>query len=278
VRAFLCILVFCSLTSTVIGQTNSQPHPQPVTQPKPLTNAVVADYNERVTHCKQNPTDNVNCTAIRTAEGDLGIPRICPIASEDDQTRLTVFSMNLWTLDGLGTEEFEKMGWCKLSADEALKLYQWHLSRMPSRVYYDTNNRADKRIYIQVLFEEGVPDTAKSAFRSAMRQISDVEIIDEVDADFSIDVAVLAATSVGSNAQLGYASLITCTTTEKTPGNSPVMNYEKLVDCQHFSPSLNLMGSGAIDSTMREQVARIDTSEFEPFRKTWPYRRESGTK
>jgi hypothetical protein len=71
-------------------------------KPRPQTPVIVDDYNARALYCKQNAADSVNCTDIKTKDGDLGIARICPAASEKDQSRLTTFSMNLLTLDGLG--------------------------------------------------------------------------------------------------------------------------------------------------------------------------------
>jgi hypothetical protein len=239
-------------------------------QSKTPTRVIIADYNERSTHCRQDPSDDLNCDALKTTTGLLGLPRTCPNASAKDQIGLTIFSMNLRTLDGVDAVAFEKMRWCKLSSDEAGMLHQWHLSRMPTRVFYDTKSRSDSPVYVTATFEQGTPDTAKSAFRAALRQIGDVEAVDTFDADFVLDVGVMDVKSQAESS-LGYAALVSCTTLERTPGNSPFSSSSKLVECEHFPNLIRLMPQEGLDSNMREIVASVDADEFEAFRKSWPY-------
>lgn len=85
---------------------------------------------------------------------------------------------------------------------------------MPARIYYDTDKRANKRIYVTVLFEGDTPDIAQSTIRSALRGIADVEVTDNPDSDFTLDIGLLPVQVGDDHKLVGYAVTFECFTTQ----------------------------------------------------------------
>lgn len=228
---------------------------------------VILDYSERKIHCDKDPqNDPINCTALKTSDGGyVGLTKVCPQAPKSEQDRLETIASNEWNLEEMSPGDFEKMGWCKLSQDEASKLLMWHWSRMPSRIYYDTDRRANKRIYVTVLFEDGTPDIAKSTIRSALRSISDVELTDNINSDFTLDIGLLPAEVGDDHKLVGYAVTFECFTTQVSH------------DIQERRESIYKAGWSYVwpkndfDTQAHQSVASLDTKVFEDFRKSYPY-------
>jgi hypothetical protein len=228
---------------------------------------IILDYSERKIHCDKDPqNDPVNCTALKTSDGGyVGLTKICPQAPKSEQDRLETIASNEQSLEEMSPGDFEKMGWCKLSADEAANLLTWHYSRMPSRIYYDTNKRADRRIYVTVLFDGDAPDIAKSTIRSALRRIADVEVTDNPDSDFTFNIGLLPVRVGDDHKLLGYAVRFDCFTTQVSH------DIRGLRENIYKTGWSYVWSKDDLETNAHQSVASLDTTVFEDFRKSYPY-------
>jgi ATP-dependent DNA ligase len=71
--------------------------------------------------------------------------------------------------------QFEKLGFCQLSDGEYASLIAWTLKRGPSRDTIDPH--PPKRIYVEVMFEEGTSNEIKTAYLRALKPYKDLDVV-----------------------------------------------------------------------------------------------------
>ena len=167
-------------------------------------------------------------------------------------------------LFGMTTEEFEKSGLCKLSDSEDASLIAWTLKRGPSREGVDPHPA--KRIYVEMMFEEGTPKEVKTAYLRAWKPYKDVEVIDKPQADVQIAVqAYQMKTAAGR-----VAAVLVAAKTFRSWKVADFDGYKTLIE--ELAPeAIGHAPPEDLATLIADQVAMIDSKVFESLRKQYPY-------
>ncbi len=165
---------------------------------------------------------------------------------------------------GMTAEEFEKSGLCRLSDSEYASLIAWTLKRGPSREGVDPHPA--KRIYVEMMFEEGTPNEVKTAYLRALKPYKDVEVVDKPQADLQIAVqAYQMKTAAGRVAAVLVAA--------KTFRVWKVADFDgfKILTEELAPEAIGHAPPEELTSLIADQVAMIDSKVFESMRKQYPY-------
>ncbi len=200
----------------------------------------------------------------------LGILLLCLPAL--GQTRKTIcdagvkekYEASMTQLFGMTTGQFEKFGLCQLSDGEYANLIAWTLQRNPSRDTIDPH--PPKRIYVEVMFEEGMSNEIKAAYLRALKPYKDVEVVAKPQADLQIAVqAYQMKTAAGRVAAVLVAS--------KAFRTWKVANFDgyKILTEELAPEAIGNAPPDELATLIADQVAMIDTKVFEPMRLQYPY-------
>ena len=167
-------------------------------------------------------------------------------------------------LFGMTTEQFEKSGLCKLSADEYATLITWTLKRGPSRETIDPH--PPKHIYVELMFEEGTSNDVKTRYLRALKPYKDVEVVDKSQADLQIAVqAYQMKTAAGR-----VAAVLVAAKTFRAWKVADFDGYRILTE--ELAPeAIGHAPPEELAALIADQVAMIDSRVFEVLRKQYPY-------
>jgi hypothetical protein len=183
---------------------------------------------------------------------------ICDAADrEKSETSMT-------RLFGMTTEEFEKAGLCKLSNSEYASLIAWTLQRGPIREGFDPHPA--KRIFVELMFEDGVPNEVKIAYLRALKPYKDIEVVDKPQADVQIAVqAYQMKTAAGR-----VAAVLVAAKAFRTWRVADFDGYKTLTE--ELAPeAIGHAPPEELATLIADQVAMIDSKVFESLRKQYPY-------
>jgi hypothetical protein len=167
-------------------------------------------------------------------------------------------------LFGMTAEQFEKSGLCKLSDGEYASLIAWALERGPSREGVDPHPA--KRIFLEMMFEDGTPNEVKAAYLWAWKPYKDVELVDKPQADVQVAVqAYQMKTAAGR-----VAAVLVAAKAFRTWKVADFDGYKTLTE--ELAPeSIGHAPPEDLATLIADQVAMIDSKVCEPLRKQYPY-------
>jgi hypothetical protein len=167
-------------------------------------------------------------------------------------------------LFGMTMEEFEKSGLCKLSDSEYASLIAWTLQRGPTREGVDPHPA--KRIFVEMMFEEGIPNEVKTAYLRALKPYKDIEVVDKPQADVQIAVqAYQMKTAAGR-----VAAVLVAAKAFRTWRVADFDGYKTLTE--ELAPeAIGHAPPEELATLIADQVAMIDSKVFESLRKQYPY-------
>ena len=201
----------------------------------------------------------------------LGILMLCLPALEG-QSRKTIcdadvrekYEASMTQLFGMTAGQFEKLGLCQLSDGEYASLIAWTLKRGPSRDTIDPH--PPKRIYVEVMFEEGTSNEIKTAYLRALKPYKDVEVVATPQADLQIAVqAYQMKTAAGRVAAVLVASKAFRTWNVANFDGYKTLTEELAPEAIGHAPPEELA------ALIADQVAMIDSKVFESMRTQYPY-------
>jgi hypothetical protein len=201
----------------------------------------------------------------------LGILMLCLPALEG-QSRKTVcdadvrekYEASMTQLFGMTAGQFEKLGLCQLSDGEYANLIAWTLKRGPSRDTIDPH--PPKRIFVEVMFEEGTSNEIKTAYLRALKPYKDVEVVATPQADLQIAVqAYQMKTAAGRVAAVLVASKAFRTWNVANFDGNKTLTEELAPEAIGHAPPEELA------ALIADQVAMIDSKVFESMRTQYPY-------
>lgn len=167
-------------------------------------------------------------------------------------------------LFGMTAEQFEKSGLCKLSDGEYANLIAWTLERGPSREGVDPHPA--KRIFVEMMFEDGTPSEVKAAYLRAWKPYKDVELVDKSQADVQVAVqAYQMKTAAGRVAAVLVAAKAFRTWKVADFDGHKTLTEELAPESIGHAPPEDLA------TLIADQVAMIDSNVCEPLRKQYPY-------
>jgi hypothetical protein len=167
-------------------------------------------------------------------------------------------------LFGMTTGQFEKLGLCQLSDGEYANLIAWTLKRGPSRDTIDPH--PPKRIYVEVMFEEGTSNEIKTAYLRALKPYKDVEVVATPQADLQIAVqAYQMKTAAGR-----VAAVLVASKAFRTWNVANFDGYKTLIE--ELAPeAIGHAPPEELAALIADQVAMIDSKVFESMRTQYPY-------
>ena len=171
---------------------------------------------------------------------------------------------NMTRLFGMTAEQFEKAGLCKLSDGEYASLIAWTLKRGPSRDNVDPHPA--KRIYVEIMFEQGTPDEVKTTYLRALKPYKDVEVVDNFQADVQIAVQAYPMKTAAGR----VAAVLVAAKTFRAWKVADFDGYKTLTE--ELAPeAIGHAPPEELAALIADQVAMIDSKVFESMRKQYPY-------
>ena len=167
-------------------------------------------------------------------------------------------------LFGMTTEQFEKTGLCKLSESEYASLVAWTLKRAPSRESIDPHPA--KRIYVEIMFEEGTPNDVKTTYLRALKPYKDVEVVGKPQADVQIAVQAYPMKTAAGR----VAAMLVTSRTFRTWKVADFDGYKTMTE--ELAPEA--IGHAPLEelaALIADQVAMIDSKVFDALRTHYPY-------
>jgi hypothetical protein len=174
------------------------------------------------------------------------------------------YEASMTQLFGMTAGQFEKLGLCQLSDGEYANLIAWTLKRGPSRDTIDPH--PPKRIFVEVMFEEGTSNEIKTAYLRALKPYKDVEVVATPQADLQIAVqAYQMKTAAGR-----VAAVLVASKAFRTWNVANFDGYKTLIE--ELAPeAIGHAPPEELAALIADQVAMIDSKVFESMRTQYPY-------